>query len=288
MLTPDVLKKIKHIEIHTRRLLKGSLVGDKRSALKGTGFEFDQIREYQLGDDTRYIDWNSSSRFNKLLVKQYTEERSRSIILAADVSRSGFFSSSETLRSEIIMQIVGVLSLVATNAQDRLAVILFSDEVELYIPLNKGKHHARTIMEHVFSFKPKHSKTMLNAGLEHIASLNTKDAQIFLISDFIDDGFEKKLKFVAKKSDLIAIRCLDVFEHQLPECGFITVQDSETGEMSMLDLRNSSSAAKRFLDSRLQEQNVLFKKLGIDCIDIALNKPFIADLVRFFRQRMMY
>lgn len=288
MLSAEILKKIKQIEIHTRRLLKGSLIGDKRSALKGTGFEFDQIRDYQLGDDTRFIDWKGSSRFNKLLIRQYTEERSRSIILAADVSRSGLFASSGTVRTEIILQIVGALSLAACHAQDRVGVILFSDRVELFIPLDKGKNHARTILERIFSFKPMHAATSLNAGLEHIAALHTKDAQVFLISDFIDSGYEKKLRCVAQKSDLVAIRCLDTYEKQLPACGFITVENSETGESVQLDLRTTYSTAKNFLTSRLEEQNLLFKKCRIDCIDIDLNRPFIPDIVRFFRKRMMY
>lgn len=288
MLDQETLKKIRHIEIHTRRLLSSSLAGDSRSALKGTGFEFDQIREYQLGDDIRFIDWKSSSRTQKILVKQYTEERSRSIMIAADVSQSAAYGSTQQLRREVIAQMVGALSLVAAYGNDRVGVVLFSDDIELAIPLSKGLHHARFIMEKIFTWQPKKVGTNINVGLSYLASLPQRDTTAFLLSDFIDEGFEKKLRVVAKKHDLVALRCLDSFEKQLPACGFIEVEDSESGATCMLDMRAGQNAIDNFLYDRIMNQDGLFKKYGVDVLDVALDKPFINDLIRFFRRRMMY
>ncbi len=292
MIPKDILKKIKQIEIHTKRLLSGSLVGDSRSALKGSGFEFDQIREYQLGDDVRFIDWNSSARMNALLVKQYIEERNRPIVLAVDVSSSSFFSSSNQLKFDVFAQIAGVLALVADYGKDCTALLLFSDTIECYIPLNKGRSHTRKILERLFSrliqsFKGK--KTDINVVFEQLAVLKQKNALIFLISDFINQHFEKNLRIVAKKHDLIAVRCLDAYESRIPNIGFIQIEDIETGKQHMLDARKHyASMINTFLMKRLSEQDTLFKKCGVDLLTIDPNKPFVGDIIRFFRRRMMY
>ena len=156
MVSKEVLKHIKRIEIHTKRLLRGSLVGQSSSAMKGSGFEFDQIREYQQGDDVRFIDWKSSARINKLMVRQYIEERSRSIILAVDVSASVFFGSAQHSKHEVMVELAAVIALVGDLAKDRVGLFLFSDKVELFIPPNSGQKHVRFILEKLFSYKPKH------------------------------------------------------------------------------------------------------------------------------------
>ena len=289
MLSSEIKKKIKQIEIHTRRLLRGSLVGDNRSAIKGSGLDFDQIREYQMGDDVRFIDWNSSARMDKLLVKQYIEERSRTVILVVDVSASGLFASSECFKQEKMAQIASVLALVADSGNDHVSLLLFSDEVELFVPPAKGRHHVYAIMEHLFSHKQHHKTTRVASALEYLARLSRKDAVVFLISDFLDEGFEKSLAITAKKYDLIAIRCLDPNECALPSVGFITVEDSETGECITLDTRRSRrNGLPAFLANRITKQDTLFKKYGIDYLDIKNNRPFIGEIVRFFRRRMRY
>ena len=289
MLSKDVAKKVRQIEIHTRRLLNGALVGDNRSALKGTGLDFDQIREYQEGDDVRFIDWNSSARMNKLLVKQYIEERSRTIILAVDVSQSGLFSSSHTLKRDVMAEVAGVLALVADYGNDHVALLLFSDEVELFIPPSKGKAQIHVLMEKLFSFKPKSKKTNITSTLKHLALLKKKDAVVFLISDFVDTGFEKLLAVVAKKYDCIAVRCLDTHERGLPSVGFLTVEDSETGQLVTIDTRRADDGIlSHFFKKRISVQDTMFKKYGIDCLELS-NKPvFIGDIIRFFRRRMRY
>src|SRR3990172_8575591 len=173
-ISPEVRKKIKEIEIHTRRLLRGSMVGDSRSEMKGTGFEFDQIREYSMGDDIRFIDWNASARNNTMLVKQYIEERSRAIFLAVDISASMFLGSGPESKHDIIAQVASVLALVSEAGKDRVGLILFSDEIELYIPPSQGKYHIATIMQELFTHVPRSKKTDISVVLKKLAALKKR------------------------------------------------------------------------------------------------------------------
>lgn len=286
MVSPDILSQIRQIEITTRRLLNGALVGDSRSAVKGSGLEFDQIREYQLGDDVRFIDWKSSARMNKILIKQYIEERNRTIILAVDVSRSGIFSSSFKTRAHVIANIASVLALTADYGKDHVGLLLFAHDVELFIPPGSGKGHVRMLMEKVFTHVCTAKATRVSAALDYLARLKKRDALVVVISDFISDDFSQSLKLLAHKYELIALRCLDDNEHELPSIGFLTVRDSETGTMCTLNA--GSAAVQKFLGARLADQEGLFKRCGVDILDVALHKPFVKDLIHFFRQRMRY
>lgn len=289
MLSSEIIKKIKQIEITTKRLLSGSFVGDYSSAKKGAGFEFDQIREYQLGDDVRFIDWKASARSNKLLVKQYIEERNRAVILAVDISQSSFYSSSPELKIAVLKEIAAVLALVADYGKDQAALLLFTDEIEVFIPPAKGIKHIHKIMEALFSYKPKNKGTNIDCVLERLAKIRRKDSIVFLLSDFITSINEKKLYIVSKIYDLVAVRCIDKNEHMLPRVGFVTVQDLETNENLIVDTRRKKgSAIKIFLEQRLYAQENMFKKYGIDYLNVSPQKPFIGDIIIFFRRRMMY
>lgn len=290
MLSNDVTKKIRRIEIATRRILSGSIIGDSRSVVRGSGFEFDQIREYQIGDDVRYIDWNSSSRSNSLLVKQYRQERNRTIILAIDVSASSLFCSGNQLKSDIMAQVAAVLTLTAEYAKDVVTVLLFSDEIELYIPAGSGRQHTRVIMEKLFAYQSKSKKTRIACAFDRLMGLRLPDGILFLISDFIDitlQDSKRILSLVARKYDFIAVRCLDANEYELPSVGFITVVDSETGQTVLVDLRKKSGAASLFLKNRLREQEQLFKRNGVALLDIMADRHFVNDVIKFFRKRMM-
>lgn len=289
MLSPEIIKKIRQIEIHTKRLLSGALVGDYNSACKGSGFEFDQIREYQLGDDVRFIDWNSTAKTNKLLVKQYIEERNRTVIIAVDISSSNLFSSVKLAKVDVMAQVAAVLALVADYGKDHASLILFSDDVELVIPPRTGRRHIHQIMKHLFEQRSGKKTTNISAALKSLAAMRSKDAIVFLISDFIDQNFALHLKLVAKKVDLVAIRCLDANEHNFPDVGFLTIDDVETGQRLSLDTRKRRKACmSAFLQQRLLDQSTLFRKCGIDYLDVAPEKPFIGDIIRFFRRRLMY
>lgn len=289
MLSKEVIKKIRQIEITTKRLLSGSFVGDYSSAKKGAGFEFDQIREYQLGDDVRFIDWKASARSNKLLVKQYIEERNRSVILAVDLSASNFYSSCKIVKFNVLSEIAAVLALVADYGKDQASLLLFTDEVEVFIPPGKGRKHIHKIMEKLFSYKPKREKTNINSILDRLARLGRKDAIVFLLSDLIGTFEEKKLYVVSKMYDLVIVRCLDKNEYKLPNVGFINVQDIETGQTVLLQTaRKQGGRLDSFLAKRIYEQEAIFKKYGIDCVDVSPTKHFIGDVILFFRRRMMY
>ncbi len=287
-LSSEVQKKIRQIELHTRRLLRGALVGDSRSAIKGTGFEFDQIRDYQVGDDVRFIDWKSSSRMNTLLVKQYIEERSRTIMIAVDVSGSGIFGSIANLKQDTMAQIASVLALVAHFGKDRVGLMLFSETVELYIPPARGRSHVQKCMETLFSYKPRQQKTNITAIFKKFAQLKYKDMVGFIISDFIDDAVDQAyLAPICKKYDIIGIRCLDTHEQSLPSFGFIPMHDPETGDDILIDVRTSDHIT-HFLTERVTEQNKLYKRNGMQILDVKNNDDFVGDLITFFRRRMRY
>ena len=288
VVSSDVAAKIKQLEIFTRRLLNGALVGDSRSAIKGSGFEFDQIRDYSFGDDIRFIDWKASARTNKLLIKQYIEERSRTIFLVVDVSQSSIFGSGAINKYNRIVELASVLALVAQHGKDHVGLLLFSDKVEEFIPAGSSLRHIHHIMERMLSCKPQPSKTDISKALQHLLSVKKSDAIVFLVSDFIDDALDTYLAQAARKYDLIAVRCLDTNEKIIPPVGFITVEDLETGELVELDLRGNGDVSK-FLAARIERQNRLFKQRGIDLVDIAPERQdYLAEMVKFFRRRMSY
>lgn len=289
-LTSEIVHKIKEIEVHTKRLLRSTQVGDSRSALKGTGFEFDQIRHYQTGDDVRFIDWNASARMNTLLIKQYIEERSRTIMLAVDLSASQSLGSQTNIKRDTAAQVASVLALVSDVGQDRVGLLLFTDKVELYIPPARGKPHVHTIMRNLFGYTAKGRGTNITEALKHLAQLKQHDALIFLISDFIDETMNHAyLSCIAKRHDLIAVRCLDPHEYNLPSIGFLPIQDSETGEQLVLDTRQKSTSSLRaFLHNRVNQQTKILKRYGATLLDIENNSSFIGTIIRFFRRRMRY
>jgi uncharacterized protein (DUF58 family) len=294
MISQETLKRIKQIEIHTRRMLNGSLIGDTRSAKRGSGFEFDQIREYQQGDDVRFIDWKSSARTNTLLVKEYIEERNRCVIIVLDVSRSGLFTSSATTKYVVMSEIAAILALVAEYGNDSSSLLLFSDDIELFIPPAKGRHHVRMLITHMFEHKLTRKATSFQAALKRLTRMQRKDALIVIISDFIDIQAdyeaEKLLRTLTKQVEIVAIRCLDNFEEQaIPEVGFLTVEDIESGEKALLDMRHHSHERIRsFLRERACTQEHLLKKYGIDLLTVTPGIPCMSSLIRFFRQRMAY
>lgn len=284
--THDIAHIINEIEIHTRRLLSGSMSGDSRSAIKGTGFEFDQIREYHLGDDVRFIDWKASARMNSLLVKQYREERSRTIFLALDVSASSFWGT-KTQKFDTLAYIASVLALVANYGNDRVGLLLFSDQIDGYIPPARGQSHVRTLMKQLWSAQSK-KQTNVKKIYEYLAQLKKKDAIIFLLTDYIDDHENPYLSIVANMYDMIVIRCLDDHEILLPAAGFVTTYDSESGKEVVLDLRNKQQEKiNSFLMQRKLMQERLFKKYHIDYLDVT-DTQSLGTIVRFFRRRMRY
>ena len=285
-ITPEIKKKIRHIEIYTRRLLSGSLIGSSRSALKGIGFEFDQIRDYLVGDDLRFVDWRASARSQKLLVKQYIEERSRTVMLVIDVSCSMLYGATAEGKYERVAWIASLLSLIAMYGSDRVGCILYTDDIEQYIPPAKGHAHIYEIMSVLFSYKPTKTTTNISVALKKVLELRQRNAVVFLLSDFIDENLPEYLPRVSKKHDVIAIRCLDMYECALPAVGFITVQDQENGVSGLLDA--GALVVKQFLAERMREQDTLFKRCSVSYIDNRHDESFIGELLTLFRRRMRY
>lgn len=289
MLSPELLKKIAYIEVYTKRLLSSSMVGDSRSAQKGSGFEFNQIREYQMGDDVRFIDWHASARSNKLLVKEYIEERNRTIIIALDISASMQYSSSLYPKMDVMKQVAAVLTIVAAYGKDRIGLLLYSDDVELFIPPSASNGHSRMVLEKIFNHEPRAKGTNLGIACERLLSMKSKNSLIILISDFLNDGIDQWVRLLAPAYEILAVRCLDPLERSLPRLGFLTVADIETGQECVLDTRNKKySRIGSKLETRSADQLKNFKKYGVDYLDLVNNETFVPDVIRFFRRRMSY
>ncbi|MEX0940891.1 MAG: DUF58 domain-containing protein [Candidatus Babeliales bacterium] len=283
MLNKEQQKKIKRIQLQTKRLLTGHLVGDYRTNKKGFGLEFEQLGEYQFGDDIRFIDWKSSARTNKMLIKEYKEERNRTIIIIMDGSQSTWYGSNYT-KKERMQEIVSSLTLAAVHGKDHVGLIMVTDEVETYMAPKNSIKYGYQIIEKIFNFESKSKKTKLQKAFEHVMRVQKSDALVFVVSDFIDEDIESKLPILAKKHDVVAIRCLDNYEKNIPQYGFIHCNDLETGEEIVLNMKNMSS-----LQERITKQNNIFKKNRIDCLDIDVNKTsIIEDIIYFFNKRLKH
>lgn len=287
-LSHDLLVHIKNLELHTRRLLKNSLVGTTRSKIKGAGFEFDQIREYQVGDDVRCIDWKSSARMNKPLIKQYVEERTKTIFIAVDVSSSSCIGSDVYDKWMTHADIATMVTLVAGHTNDMVGLLFFSDKIELYVPPVRGRNKMHFLIQKLFeqNVSP-YKKTSMSTLLRYISKLNKKNSMLIIISDFIDQISEKDLATAAKLYDTIAIRCLTPQERELSTCGFLIMNDAETGLQQLIDVRPSRIVEiNAFLKNRIIDQSKLFVRSGVDILDIDKGSDYGSNLVAFFQKRM--
>ncbi len=312
MLSKEIVERIKHIQLYTKRLMGGTRAGDYVTRQKGFGLEFDQIREYQQGDDVRYIDWKSTARASKMLVKQYYQEHSRTVMLIVDCSASLAFGSGKDTKYQCLATIACVLALVAQQSKDRVSLVLFSDDVHTYIPPRTGAGHVRKIMETVFEQEPgvssrssgrskdpsiqfasqitqgeRYGKTNYKDVFRFIGSKKTNDTIIFFLSDFIGLEDEPIMHSIARSCDFVVVRCLDTVERAIPEVGLLSVQDLETGEFFELDSRSSGlKELQRLNQERLAAQNKTFGHYGIDLFEATPNGDPVAELIRFFRKRM--
>lgn len=283
-LSKQVLHKVKEIEISTRRLLRGSLIGEYKSSSKGSGLEFDQIRDYQMGDDIRFIDWKTSARLNTLSIKEYTEERNRTILLLVDVSASTLYGSAQTLKSDLIAQIASVFTIVAEAARDYCGALLFNDEIVKVIPPSQGRAHTHRLMEEFF-VAPRSGKTDFTKAFNKLLSLQKKDAIVFVISDFWNsENYERALKIAARHHEVVAIHCVDKQESNLAFSGQLLFQDPETGVTTTVD--GSSTLVHNLLQKKTESVDALFKKSGVDLIRVENGHDFVGTIIRFFKKRM--
>lgn len=283
----EILEAVRRIEIRTRRLVKDVFSGEYHSVFKGTGMEFREVREYVPGDDVRTIDWNVTARTGDPFVKLFEEERELTVMLAVDMSRSGWFGTKGNTKVEIAAELCGVLAFSAIANKDKVGLLLFSDRVEKFIPPAKGKSHVLRLIRELLTFQPEGRGTSIKAPLELLGSVLKRKATIFLVSDFWDDGFGTRLSALARKHDLVAVRVRDPRETTLPAVGLVNWIDAETGEEVLVD--TSSSALRRVMASRSashdEELERLLASRGVDLVDVNTSESYVEPLRKFFLAR---
>jgi len=287
MLPKEVIRKIRGIEIRTKRLVNDVFSGEYHSIFKGRGMEFMEVREYQPGDDIRIIDWNVTARYGYPFVKKFKEERELTVIFLVDASSSGQFGTKERLKEEIAAELCSVLAYSATKNNDKVGMVIFTDRIEKYVPPKKGRYHVLRLIREVLYFKPEHKGTDINLALEFLGRVVKRRAIVFLVSDFLGGEIEKLLRIANKKHDVIAIRITDPRELELPDAGFLELEDAETGEQILIDTRDPV-IRKSFSDSAYGERSILdrmFRSMDLDNIQILTDRPYIEPLMGFFRLR---
>ncbi len=287
MLPKEVVRKIRRIQITTNRLVNESLAGEYHSVFKGRGMEFDEVREYQHGDDVRTIDWNVTSRAGRPFVKRYVEERELTVLLLVDCSASGSFGSTDKMKSEIAAEISAVLAFSAIKNNDRVGAILFTDRVEKFIPPRRGSSHVLRVVREVLFHEPERRGTCIRKALEHLNLVVHKRSVVFLISDLLDRGFEQTLRTANRRHDVVIIQIVDPREKELPHAGIVELRDAETGEIVRIDTA-LQWVRDRFRENRARSQAALeklFDSNRMDHLTVETGAPYDMPLIRFFRER---
>ncbi|MBL1154362.1 MAG: DUF58 domain-containing protein [Ignavibacteriota bacterium] len=287
MLTKDLVKQVRQIEIRTKGLVNQVFSGEYHSVFKGRGMEFSEVREYQFGDDIRNIDWNVTARFGHPYIKIFEEERELTVILMVDLSGSLMFGSVSKTKQQIAAELSAILAFSALKNNDKVGLILFTDKIEKFVPPRKGRIHVLRIIREVLSFEPEGKSTNLRGALEFMHNAIKKKSIAFLISDFIDEGYEKILRIVGRKHDLIGVVLDDKREKEIPNIGMIKLTDSETGAERWIDT-SSGKVREKISGVRKENErirNSVFVKSGLDKIEVTAGSNYIQPLVQFFRRR---
>jgi len=287
MIPKELIKKIRQIQIYTSRAVNASFAGQYESVFKGRGMQFDEVREYMPGDDIRSIDWNVTARTGKPYIKRFVEERELTVILAVDLSASGAFGTVNKMKNELAAEFCAVLAFAAAKNNDKVGLLIFTDQIDLYIPPKKGSRHVLRLIRELLYFQMPKRKTNINQALDYLAKVNRKKATVFLVSDFLETDIKKPLSLLNKRHDVIAVSVRDRAEIKLPNVGLIEFADAETGEIIFVDTssRNfrNQYAGKSAL--RFDELRNMLMSINVDCINISTDKPYIQDLIAFFRMR---
>jgi uncharacterized protein (DUF58 family) len=287
MIPKEILRKVRRIEIRTNRIVNETLAGHYSSVFRGRGMEFSEVREYQVGDDVRTIDWNVTSRMGHPYIKKYVEERELTVMLAVDCSASDRFGTASQTKGEIAAEVAALIAFTAIKNNDRVGLLLFTDQVELFVPPAKGIEHVLRVVREILIFKPRHRRTSLALGLDTINHVQRKRAVVFLISDFLDEGFERQIRLTARRHDLIGVTLSDPREASLPSLGLLRLEDAETGREMVVDTarRAVRDAFAREASRRARETENLFRRVGVDRIQIRTDAPYEKPLLQFFRLR---
>ena len=285
--TKELLKKVRKIEIKTRRLSDHIFSGEYHTSFKGRGMTFSEVRQYQYGDDIRAIDWNVTARYNEAHVKVFEEERELTMMLMVDISGSESFGSKNQFKKDIVTEIAATMAFSATQNNDKIGLILFSDQIELYIPPKKGKSHVLRIIRELIEFEPKSNMTDVSQALKFLSGTQKKKAIVFLISDFMSDEYEHTLKIASKKHDITGIRVFDIREEKLPNLGMVPMLDAETGETQLV---NTGSKAIRMEYEKEYQSKVdyfieTFRKSGSGVVNTRVDESYVTKLLSYFKSR---
>lgn len=287
MISRELVKKLKKIEIYTSRLANDQLAGSYHSVFKGRGMAFSEVRQYQPGDDVRFIDWNVSARMNDTYVKVFTEEREMTVMLLVDLSASGRFGSVDKPKIETVAEVAALLAFSAIKNNDRVGLILFTDRVERFVPAKKGRSHVMRVVTEILNADPEGEGTDLGVALDLLGGIGKRRTVAFLISDFIADRYEKPLKVVSAKHDLIPIQIVDPREDELPDVGLALVEDLETGELVEVDTSDLDVRADYAREAQRQRaaREHLFRRLQLDHVTVSTDRDFVRPLAELFRLR---
>ena len=285
--TKELLKKVRKIEIKTRRLSDNVFGGEYHSAFKGRGMMFSEVRQYQFGDDVRNIDWNVTARYNEPYVKVFEEERELTLMLMVDISGSEFFGTKNQFKNEVVTEIAATLAFSAMQNNDKTGLILFSDEIELFIPPKKGKSHVLRIIRELLEFEPKNKRTNLSEALKFLRNVMKKKTIVFILSDFIDDAYRDTLKIAAKKHDITGIRVYDDAEKTIPNLGMVQMEDQETGERLYVNTASRAVRNNYYRFHREREDYFLetFSKTGAGTINCSVGESYVKKLLGYFQRR---
>jgi len=283
----DILKKIRHIELKTRGLVQTAFAGQYRSVFKGRGMNFEEVREYQPGDEVRTIDWNVTARMGHPYVKKFTEERELTVMLVVDVSASGNYGSARLSKRELAAEVASLLAFSAIRNNDKVGLILFSDHVELFIPPKKGRIHTLRLIREILFFKPQGRGTNAAIALAYLNRVVTRRSVVFLISDFQTPDFSRELSVTSRRHDLVAIPVIDPREEELPDIGLVTLEDSETGELIEINTSDSAmrAAYAHLFDKRRDELLGTLRRKRIDTISLKTDGDYLPALRNFFKTR---
>lgn len=285
--TKELLKKVRKIEIKSRRLSDNLFGGEYLSTFKGRGMTFSEVRKYEFGDDIRSIDWNVTARYNSPFIKIFEEERELTLMLLVDVSGSEVFATKNKLKKEIITEIAATLAFSALKNNDKVGAILFSDKVELFVPPNKGKSHILRIIRELIEFTPNSIKTNIDSSLRFLLNVIQKKAIVFLLSDFIDQNYDKSLKLASKKFDLTGIRIYDIKETEIQKIGIVPIIDAESGQLEWVDTTSKSVRQNYRANYKrnIKRFHSLFKKNGAGVIDCRVDESYVKKLLGYFKLR---
>lgn len=287
MIPKEILSKIRRIEIRTKKLVNELFSGEYHSTFKGQGIEFEEVRQYEPGDDIRLIDWNVTARMGYPFIKKFREERELTVILLIDASSSGRFGTRQRFKNEMAAELSAVLAFSAIKNNDKVGLIIFTDQIEKFVPPKKGRAHVLRIIREILYFKPKGTGTDIASALEYFNNVIRRKSVVFLISDFLSTGFDKPLQIANKKHDIVAVKITDPREMKFDDVGLIELEDTETGEIVVID--TGSNAFRKEFAARAEEDVTGLKKslrmINLDFVNIRTDQSYIEPLVGFFRMR---